>query len=562
MCLTVVTIANMATTLAARCFIWQHYDVIANFVDLDNKAHFEQLVLYLLYDKVDAPPTKVTIPLQSSTFEDDMLDIVNELGAFTISMFAEVKASMNVRAHEHPDNSEVEKSIVADTECMHNIPRPGFHPGYFHNDIEVDDLEHLTPSHVFTDDNPILTHWFPGRALVPVEVGPAQIESKLDQPLTSLDLMYIRLILVAENALCVVTTSSRPLDMEDFNHVESVDTMDDFIRSVHWQFFSKAMDGYITVGVLGWLCLIQGSASSTSMTDASAENVDKFDIHIRETNARLLTTQIGPVLRPSCDCHHLQASDCSDNVTLDDNIDPVLMDHDHESMSVLCEQPPSDGGWTLCNMEDTSIEPPPTPPSPSPLATPPPPPSQALSPPVAPPMASPNADIPASPTIWMTPKRSCDPAPPPQASPPVDEKHTAPATRRFRKLRTTILHNHDVITVQRTTRQLTISVAGKSPMGGWAGDIGWRAMHKHPIPHNNELGHILGAYSVHDLNNGRLILSTQNRKSLQRLERYALHALFLHHQENRAHTGVFLLDELAKWFQDFKPLEDHDLIIV
>ena len=432
MCLTVVTIANMATTLAARCFIWQHYDVIANFVDLDNKAHFEQLVLYFVYDEVDAPPTKVTIPLQSSTFEDDMLDIVNELGAFTISMFAEVKASMNVRAHEHPDNSEVEKSIVADT----------------------------------------------------------------------------------------------------------------------------------TVGVPGWLWLSQGSASSTSMTDASAENVDKFDIHIGETNARLLTTQIGPVLRPSCHCHHLQASDCSDNVTLIDNIDPVLMDHDHESMSVLCEQPPSDGGWTLCNMEDTSIEPPPTPPSPSPLATPPPPPSQALSPPVAPPMASPNADIPASPPIWMAPKHSCDPAPPPQASPPVDEEHTAPATRRFRKLRTTILHNHDVITVQRTTRQLTISVAGKSPMGGWAGDIGWRAMHKHPIPHNNELGHILGAYSVHDLNNGRLILSTQNRKGLERLERYALHALFLHHQENRAHTGVFLLDELAKWFQDFKPLEDHDLIII
>ena len=66
MCLTVVTIANMATTLAARRFIWQHYDVIANFVDLDNKAHFEQLVLYFVHDKVDAPPTKVTIPLQSS----------------------------------------------------------------------------------------------------------------------------------------------------------------------------------------------------------------------------------------------------------------------------------------------------------------------------------------------------------------------------------------------------------------------------------------------------------------------------------------------------------------
>jgi len=72
-------------------------------------------------------------------------------------------------------------------------------------------------------------------------------------------------------------------------------------------------------------------------------------------------------------------------------------------------------------------------------------------------------------------------------------------------------------------------------------------------------GHLLGAYSLHDLKGGLLVICANNQAGLRRIERYALHALFLHHQNNKVPIGVRLVDELVKWLQDFKPL--HELVV-
>ena len=177
--------------------------------------------------------------------------------------------------------------------------------------------------------------------------------------------------------------------------------------------------------------------------------------------------------------------------------------------------------------------------------------------------ASDDDDVPPPPPSWAAPLVSQDPAPPPDTGaivvwqPMVIEPAApAPPLESPPALPTTIFHLNNTITVERTARQLKITVDGKKPLGGWEYDLGWQEECTNPIPHNGELGHLLGAYSLHDLKGGILVICANNQIGLRRIERYALHALFLHHQNNKVPIGVLLVDELVKWLQDFKPLHE------
>jgi len=171
-------------------------------------------------------------------------------------------------------------------------------------------------------------------------------------------------------------------------------------------------------------------------------------------------------------------------------------------------------------------------------------------------------DVPPPPS-WAAPLVSQNPAPPPDSGaivvwqPMVIEPAApAPPLEPPPALPTTIFHLNNTIMVERTARQLKITVDGKKPLGGWEYDLGWREEHTNPIPHNGELGHLLGAYSLHDLKGGLLVICANNQAGLRRIERYALHALFLYHQNNQVPIGVLLVDELVKWLQDFQPLHE------
>ena len=195
-----------------------------------------------------------------------------------------------------------------------------------------------------------------------------------------------------------------------------------------------------------------------------------------------------------------------------------------------------------------SIEPAPPPPPPPQSNTPPPP--QGMPPP---PQAIPlRMDSAAPPRAQASsPPPAAFVPPPPQASTLAIIPEEPPLPPCPPPLLNTIHHGQCTITVTANHQELIVTVSGKTGLSNWQHELWQREeQHRDPIlhPHDSRFW----AYSVHHLNGGRLVISAQNTTMLSRIERYALHALFLHLHEDTTRTGLLLIDELVRWFEFFK----------
>ena len=203
----------------------------------------------------------------------------------------------------------------------------------------------------------------------------------------------------------------------------------------------------------------------------------------------------------------------------------------------------------MTELFDGDDHPPPPPTSPPPLHSI----EPAPPPPTPPPQAPPPVDELDEPVLQLEPP----PPPPPPLSvavyqPPPPSLPPPPLTA--------IIHGEDTITVVQNHEELIVQITGKTVLSQWRQDLWNRPeQYRHPLAETDDQRFY--AHSVHPLNRGRLIISAQNQASLGRLERYALHALWLHHNQRRAHMGqpLPLVDELVRWFHSFTP---HPLLEV
>ena len=100
-------------------------------------------------------------------------------------------------------------------------------------------------------------------------------------------------------------------------------------------------------------------------------------------------------------------------------------------------------------------------------------------------------------------------------------------------------------------KELLVQVTGKKPLSHWYDEVGDLPQAKHQIEADHQRDQELGAYSIHPLNGGNLVLSANNQKGLTRLQAYALHALHCYYTGiPTSHNGLVV--ELVRWFKHYK----------